>query len=198
MTQTLILASASQSRRQLLNNAGIQFNSIVSTVDEDIIKEVFLKDGEITDLAQVLAQAKALDVAKTYPDAFVIGADQTLILNNQLFDKPTSREDARDQLLKLRAQTHQLETAVSIVKNDEVVWNYSESSYLTMRDFSPEFLGHYLSSEKDQVKTSVGGYKLEGRGLQFFEKIEGDFFTILGLPMLTLLKFLRNQNIIES
>ena len=198
MSKTLILASASQSRRQLLQNAGIEFDHTASSVDEDIIKKVFLKDGQVEDLAQVLAQAKALDVSKNNIDAYVIGADQTLIYQNKIYDKPISREDARDQLLKLRAQTHQLETSVSIAKNNEIIWDYSESSYLTMRDFSPEFLGHYLSSEKDQIKTSVGGYKLEGLGLHLFEKIDGDFFSILGLPMLELLKYLRTQKIIET
>ena len=198
MSQALILASASMSRRQLLENASIDFSSIVSKVDEDIIKQVFLKDGQVEDLALVLAQAKALEVSENNAEAFVIGADQTLILENTIYDKPKSREDARDQLLKLRASTHQLETAVSVAKAGKIIWNYSEASYLTMRDFSPQFLGHYLSAEKDQVKTSVGGYKLEGQGLQFFEKIDGDFFSILGLPMLELLKFLRSNDIIET
>ncbi len=198
MKPSLILASASQSRRQLLKNAVIEFSSIVSSVDEDIIKKVFLKDGQVEDLALVLAQAKAIDVSQTNQNAFVIGADQTLIFENTIYDKPISRKDARDQLLKLRSNTHQLETAVSVAKNGQVVWNYSESSYLTMRNFSPEFLGHYLSTQGDEVKTSVGGYKLEGQGLQFFERIEGDFFSILGLPMLELLKFLRRENIIEQ
>ena len=198
MSSSIILASASQSRRQLLTNAAVPFTAIISSVDEDIIKQTFLKDGNLVDLAVILAQAKAIDVSTKNPTMLVIGADQTLIFEDKIYDKPTSREDARDHVLALRGRTHQLETAIAVAKNGEILWSYSESSYLTMRDFSPEFLGQYLSAEKDQVKTSVGGYKLEGLGLQLFEKIDGDFFSILGLPMLKLLEFLRDKNALDK
>ena len=194
----LILASKSPSRQKLMTNAGLIFQQQVSGVDEDIIKEAFLQSGEISDLAMILAQAKAMTVSKMLPESYVIGADQTLLFEGKVYDKPVSDQDARDQLLALRGKQHQLETAVCIAKNEEILWNYSESSYLTMRDFSPVFLGKYLAAEGDSVKTSVGGYKLEGLGLQLFEKIDGDFFSILGLPMLRLLAFLRNQNLIET
>jgi len=195
---TLILASKSPSRKNLMENAGLNFQQHASDVDEDIIKSTFLKQGEISDLAMILAQAKALSVSESFPDAYIIGADQTLLFDGKVYDKPVSDDDARDQLLALRGNQHQLETAVVIAKNQEIIWECSDSSYLTMRMFSPEFLGKYLASEGKNVKTSVGGYKLEGLGLQLFEKIDGDFFSILGLPMISLLSFLRKQNLIES
>lgn len=193
----LILASKSASRFNLMKNAGLDFKQKVSGVDEDIIKSTFLKAGELTDLAMILAQAKALAVSEKNTDAYVVGADQTLLFENTIYDKPASSIEARDQLLALRGKQHQLETAVCVIRNSEILWSISESSYLTMRDFSPEFLGRYLASEGDDVQTSVGGYKLEGRGLQFFDKIDGDFFSILGLPMLKLLNFLRTQKLVE-
>jgi len=194
----LILASKSPSRKKLMANAGLNFQQHVSKVDEDIIKQTFLQEGEVSDLAMILAQAKAMTVSADFPDAYVLGADQTLLFEGKVYDKPASSTEARDQLLTLRGKQHQLETAVCIVKNEEVIWSCSDPSYLKMRDFSPEFLGKYLAAEGDSVKTSVGGYKLEGLGLQLFEKIDGDFFSILGLPMLKLLDFLRTQNLIES
>ena len=196
-TCPLILASKSLSRKNLMTNAGLVFQQEVSDVVEEVVKRTFLKSGEISDLAMILAQLKAQSVSKLFPNSYVIGADQTLLFEGQVYDKPISSSNARDQLLSLRAKQHQLETAVCIIKNQEIVWSYTESSYLTMRNFSPEFLGKYLAAEGDNVKTSVGGYKLEGLGLQLFEKINGDFFSILGLPMLSLLAFLREQNLID-
>jgi len=195
--EKIILASKSLSRKTLMKNAGLNFKQQDSNVDEDIIKKTFLKNGNSSDLALILAQTKAQTVSKFFPEHWVIGADQTLLFKEQVFDKPSSDTEARNQLLILRANQHQLETAVCVSKNEEVLWSYSETSYLTMRNFSPEFLGKYLAAEGDNVKTSVGGYKLEGLGLQLFEKIEGDFFSILGLPMLRLLAFLRDQKVID-
>ncbi len=194
----IILASKSPSRKILMDNAGLKFIQHVSGVDEDIIKQTFLKSGDIEDLAMILAIAKAQAVSELFPDAFIIGADQTLLFKNMVYDKPSSDTDARDQLLSLRGKQHQLETAVCIFKNQENIWSLTDSSYLTMRNFTPEFLGKYLAAEGDDVQTSVGGYKLEGLGLQLFEKIDGDFFSILGLPMLKLLEFLRSQNLIDT
>ncbi len=193
----LILASQSPSRKTLLRNAGVVFKQHVSGVDEEIVKKTFLQSGELSDLAMILAQAKALTVSELFRDAYVIGADQTLLFEGKLYDKPTSDIEARDQLLELRGKQHQLETAVCVIKNQQMLWSVSDSSYLTIRNFSPEFLGKYLAAVGDNVTTSVGGYKLEGLGLQLFDKIDGDFFSILGLPMLKLLNFLRSKKLIE-
>lgn len=199
MTQTdLILASASKSRQNLLMRAGINFDIQVSPIDEDAVKSAVIGETDLVDIALVLAQSKALSVSEQNPGRLVIGADQTLLSGEQLFDKPKSREEARDQLLTLRGKKHRLETAVTICKDGSFLWSYSEPAYMTIRNFTPEFLGHYLSAEGESVKTSVGGYKIEGLGLQLFEKIDGDFFTILGLPMLSLMAFLREIDVLET
>lgn len=197
-TKNLILASGSASRQKLLKNANVSFNVKVSGLDESVVKKTFLKDGLPQDLPMILANAKAMSVSENYNDSFVIGADQVLIFDNKIFDKPVSQDDARDQLLALRGKDHRLETAVSIVKNSEIIWTYSETTYLRMREFSLQFLGQYLASQGDDLLTSVGGYKIEGPALQMFSKIDGDFFSILGLPMLPLLDFLRQEEIIQA
>lgn len=198
----LVLASKSASRYKLLSNAGLAFTQETSTIDEGVIKTTFVAQENpsipLSDLALILAQAKALDVSERNPHSYTIGADQILISDGKVFDKPEDSKDARDQLLALRGKEHQLETAVAIVKNGEILWSYSETSYLRLRNFTPGFLGHYLAAEGNEVTTSVGGYKLEGRGLQLFETINGDFFSILGLPMLPLLEFLRQQGLAET
>lgn len=198
----LVLASKSPSRYKLLSNAGLTFTQETSKIDEDVIKTTFVAQQgasiQQSDLALILAQAKALDVSEKNRHSHIIGADQILITDGKVFDKPKDSKDARDQLLALRDKEHQLETAVAVVKNGEILWGYSETSYLRLRNFTPEFLGHYLAAEGNEVTTSVGGYKLEGRGLQLFDKINGDFFSILGLPMLPLLDFLRHQGLVET
>lgn len=197
-TRKLILASASASRRKLLKNAGVDFQTISSGLDEAVIKETFLAEGLPEDLPTILANAKALTVSQNHRDAFVIGSDQVLIFEQKVFDKPASQDDARDQLLKLRGKTHRLETAVCVCKNNDILWNHSQTNYLEMREFSLGFLGQYLADQKDNLLTSVGGYKIEGFALQMFNKIEGDYFSILGLPMLPLLEFLRQQKILNK
>lgn len=186
-----ILASGSKSRQTLLKNCGLAFETISSKVDEDAIKSAVADDLAIEDIAGLLAQTKANVVSECNPDKWVIGADQTLLFENTLFDKPRSREQARDHLLKFRGKTHRLETAVCIAKSGQIVWTHSEPAFLTVREFSNEFLGQYLALEGNGVTSSVGGYKLEGPGLQLFEKIDGDYFSILGLPMMPLLAELR-------
>lgn len=194
----LILASGSISRQKLMKNAGLDFEIVTSGLDEGAIKTTFLKDGLPEDLPLILANAKAMSVSENQLDAYVIGADQVLVFEETVFDKPTSQDEARDQLLKLRGKNHRLETAVSIVRNSEIIWSYSETANLRMREFSLHFLGKYLAAQGDDLLTSVGGYKIEGPALQMFSKIQGDFFSILGLPMLPLLEFLRNKELIET
>lgn len=190
--QSIILASASKSRQIMLRNAGLEFETVVSGVDEDAIKSAVAEELLLEDLAGLLAQTKASVVSETNRDKWVVGADQTLLFEGTLFDKPLSKEQARDNLLRFRGKVHRLETAVCLAKAGEIVWTHSEPAFLSVREFSNEFLGHYLASEGDDVMSSVGGYKLEGLGLQLFEKIEGDFFSILGLPMIPLLTQLRS------
>lgn len=149
-------------------------------------------------LALELAKQKSQKISSQYPKAVVIGADQALGFKDQIFDKPASRADAEKQLLMLRNATHTLHSAISCAVAGAEVWNLCSEARLTMRDFTPEFLSLYLSGNPENYLSSVGAYKLEETGIQLFEKIEGDYFTILGLPILPLLKFLREREIIQS
>ena len=199
MNTTLVLASQSIHRKNLMENAGLEFKCQPADIDERTI-ELAIKDTGATpkELALILASAKALDVSQKIPDTYVIGSDQTLSLNDELFHKPEDMEAARRTLLKLSGQTHTLNSGVSIAKNGETIWQHVSIAELTMRELSPEFIGRHLSDAGESVLTSVGAYQLEKQGVQLFEKIEGDFFTIVGLPMLPLLAQLRELNVIEG
>lgn len=149
-------------------------------------------------LALELAKLKSKKISNQYPKAFVIGADQILGFKDQIFSKPASRADAEKQLLMLRNATHTLYSAISCTAAGVELWNHCSEAQLTMRNFTPEFLSSYLGGNPENYLSSVGAYKLEEAGIQLFEKIEGDYFTILGLPILPLLKFLRDREIIRS
>ncbi len=199
MTQ-VILASASKIRAQLLQNAGVDIEVMPADIDEDAVKRVLSSQNPQArggDLAEILAEAKALEVSRKNPGHLVIGADQTLQCGDTLFDKARDLKDARKKLLALRGNTHTLYSAIACARQGVVVWRYNDTADLTMRDFSPEFLGKYLALPGVDVLGSVGAYKLEAQGMQLFEKITGDYFTILGLPLLPLLEFLRTEGILE-
>jgi septum formation protein len=193
----LILASTSRIRGELLAKAGITFDAMKPDVDETELKRQSpgLSPG---DLAQNLAAAKAISVTNRYPNALVIGADQVLNLSGRAFDKPDSVEIARRQLTDLRGRRHVLETALCCAQDGKIVWQHLGQAGLTMREFSETFLTDYLREVGQDVTTSVGGYKLEGRGAQLFDRIEGDYFTILGLPLLPLLDFLRRKGVLPA
>jgi septum formation protein len=195
----IILASASQSRRKLLQAAGLTFRTVTAGVDEAAIKRdhASLESG-FDDLAVRLAAEKALAAARRHPGSLVIGADQVLVLEGEAFDKPDSMETARQQLLRLRGRTHSLETAVACARGNDVLWSHVEAPHLKMREFSPEHLQAYLAAEGRAVIETVGGYKIEGPGIQLFETVAGDYFAILGLPLLPLLAFLRGQGTIAA
>ena len=196
----LILASQSSGRSALLAGAGLTFSKIPAKIDERAVEGALRAQNlavEPADIAEVLAIAKAEEVSAAHPGAFVIGADQVLALGNELFEKPSSMEIARDNLLKFRGRTHQLYAAICVARNGQQLWRHVSRADLTMRDFSPEFLGHYLAAAGDEVLSSVGAYRLESVGIHLFEKVEGDYFTILGLPLLPLLDFLRQNGVIE-
>ena len=200
-TGKLVLASASQIRAEMLKACGLVFDIRPSSVDEPTIKEALKTErGALTgdDLAAVLAQTKAVDVSTKDPSGLVIGADQVLSLDGKFYDKPVDRDDARNTLTELRGKTHLLHTAVACASAGEVVWHHEASVALTMRDFSNEFLGLYMADCGDGLLTSVGAYKLEGSGAQLFDRIEGDYFSVLGLPLLELLGFLRTTGAISS
>jgi septum formation protein len=193
----LVLASTSRIRGELLTKAGLVFEVVRPEVDENELKKasMALAPG---DLAVSLAAAKAVSVANRVPNALVLGADQVLNLAGRAFDKPESAEAARRQLIELRGRSHALETALCCARGGEVVWRHLGQATLTMRPFSDKFLDAYLRQMGPEVTTSVGAYKLEGLGAQLFDAVEGDYFTILGLPLLPLLDFLRRQGALAA
>jgi len=191
--ENLILGSASPSRSELLKSAGLKFTVQPADVDEGAIRDVLQRnnDPNPADVAEVLARAKAETVSELNPGALVIGADQILALGNTLFEKPEDMAAARRTLLALQGQTHQLHCAVVLARNGDVVWSHVQTASLTMRALTPEEIGQYLAAAGEAVLTSVGAYQLESIGVNLFEKAEGDYFTILGLPLLKLLERLR-------
>lgn len=191
--QDLILASKSAIRHQILQNAGVSHRIVDSNVDEQSVKAHLLARGIKPDaFAAQLAYAKADVVSQSSLDAFTIGADQTLIMNGDLFSKPKTPDEAKAMLLKMRGGWHHLHASVCLIKDGRILWQHTDIADLKMRMFSDDFLDDYLDHMKDAVCYSVGGYQIEGRGLQLFEHIEGDYFTILGLPLLPLLTALRD------
>ena len=192
----IILASGSRIRAELLTRAGLAFTVQTAPVDERAIEAgEEAKGADAVVVSSALARAKAQAVSALVPDALVIGADQTLSLNGHAFHKPKNRAEAYRQLASLAGHTHQLNSAVAVVQNGVVQFETVAIAKLTMRPLSDAYLEHYLNQMGDVVLTTVGGYQLEGLGIQLFEQIEGDYFTILGLPLLPLLGHLRDVGV---
>lgn len=192
----LILASASPSRRQMLANAGLDFSVESSGVDEDEAKlSLIAGKASPQDVAETLAELKAQRISRRRPEAMVIGADSTLACDGRLFDKPPTLAAARAQLRDLGGRTHELFSSVVVAKGGTRLWHSSDRARLTMRPLSEAFLDAYLARAGEAVTASVGAYQLEGVGAHLFTKVEGDFFTILGLPLLPLLVFLASHGI---
>jgi|TARA_B110000438_G_scaffold218355_1_gene211196 septum formation protein len=195
----IILASASSSRANLLRNACIPFETRAPNIDEEPIKASLKQTGAAAiEAAEALAELKAITVSKTMPHALVIGADQILDLEGQWFDKPVDIKQAREHLLSLRGRTHYLATAVVIAFGGVRVWHAHDCPELTMRSFSDAFIDQYLATAGDAILSSVGAYHLEGLGAQLFDKIDGSFFSILGLPLLPVMDFLRGRGTMLS
>ena len=194
----LILASTSQTRMRLLTSAGIAFEAQPSRVDEDGVKTGLLAEGlPPSAVADALAEMKALRLSTNDPEALVLGCDQVLDFEGRLIDKSESLAEARELLLSLRGNGHDLVTAAVLAKGGAPIWRKSERARLRMREFGEEFLDAYLAAEGEEILSSVGCYHLEARGAQLFERIEGDYFSILGLPLLPLLAVLREHGIVE-
>jgi septum formation protein len=192
----IVLASGSSARRQMLAAAGVVFAVEPAQLDEAELSDIFIRHTTCVpaiDLARYLADAKAIDVSMSHPGALVIGSDQVLAQGERLFSKAGDLAGARRTLLALRGQTHQLHSAVAIALDGKVVWSDADTASLTMRAFSDGFLESYLEAAGDALLWSVGCYELEGRGVQLFERIEGDYFTILGMPLLRVLAELRKR-----
>jgi nucleoside triphosphate pyrophosphatase len=197
--ERLILASSSPTRRRLLAEAGLEFIVEPARIDETTLKARFTSDvRSASDCALALADAKARQVAAGHRGGLVIGADQILVCGDTRFDKPASLAEARNQLRALRGRIHQLVTAACVVQDQGCIWQAGTSAKLTMREFSDAFLDTYLASEGTGILGSVGAYRLEGRGIQLFAQVEGDYFAILGLPLLELLSFLRERGALAS
>ena len=196
----LILASGSKSRARILEAAALAFIVEPPGLDEAVMRQAVSGERSLSphDVAEVLARAKAEAVSDLARQAYVIGGDQVLALGETVFSKPDSMEAARRQLLDLRGKTHKLHTAVAVATNGETIWAETTIATLTMRKLSPEFIGRYLAAAGDEVLNSVGAYQLESLGVQLFEKIDGDYFSILGLPLIPLLDTLRREGVIEG
>ncbi len=195
--EPLLLASKSTIRRVLLENAGLKIEVEPAQADEDKAKRAFQTErvnSQPADLAKFLAQMKATLVSGKHPRKLTIGADQILVFEDKIISKPTSIDEARNLLIEMRAKSHELVSAVALAMDGKVLWSFDEAVQVKMRDFSDEFLSTYLAAAGDSVLETVGGYKLEGLGVHLFEKIDGDYFTVLGLPMIPLLEFLRLRN----
>ncbi|MGJ8569109.1 MAG: Maf-like protein [Hoeflea sp.] len=197
MTSRLVLASASPFRKTLLENAGLVFDIEPAQIDERAVEEP-LSDLTPEDVASVLAEAKAQDVSSRNPGAIVIGPDQTLSLEGTIYHKAANMDEARRRLLALSGRTHELNSAVVLVRDGETIWRHMSISRMTMRDLDPGFIGRHLSNVGDRALSSVGAYQFEGEGIQLFERINGDYFTIIGLPLLPLLAQLRELGAIDG
>ncbi|HVO14411.1 MAG TPA: Maf family protein [Alphaproteobacteria bacterium] len=193
----LILASGSAVRARLLSEAGVAFRREVAAVDEAQVKAALKAEGaDATMAAETLAELKAQRVSRRHPDALVIGADQILDCGGTWFDKAVDQAAARATLLALRGRSHLLLSSVAVVRGGDRLWHRNERAALLMREFSDDFLDAYLAAAGDSALQSVGAYQLEGLGAQLFARIDGDYFTILGLPLLPLLDFLRNHGVV--
>jgi septum formation protein len=196
---SIILASASSSRANLLRSAGVIFDTIPAKVDEDSVKESLAAEGaSATQCAETLAELKAVKISQRQPNTLVVGADQLLECGGKWFDKPADMAGAKTHLETLRGNTHILATSVVVAMNGARIWHHNAAPRLTMRTFTDTFLIDYLTDVGPAALLSVGAYQLEGRGVQLFNRIDGDFFTILGLPLLELLAFLRGHNLVAT
>lgn len=195
----LILASKSKTRIQILSSAGLNFISVDSLIDEKAIKAALLQEkASIWDIPDILAENKALKVASKYPLDIVLGCDQILEFENKVISKPTTKEQAKEQLLQLKGKNHRLICAVVLYEAGSPVWRHTSEVSLTMRNFSDRFLNEYIDKNWPEISSSVGAYQIEKEGIRLFDSIVGDYFTILGMPLLPLLTYLGQRKIILS
>jgi septum formation protein len=196
---SIILASRSASRAAILAGAGVPFETVGSGVDEEPLKAEWIAQGAAARvIARRLAAAKAQTVSQGFPDSLVIGADQTLEFDGALYDKVTDLGEARERLRLLRGRAHELHSALVVARDGKVVWRFCESPKLTMRDFTDAWLDGYLARGGDALLGSVGCYLFEAEGAQLIERIWGDYFAVLGLPLLPLLDFLRRDGALPT
>ena len=199
MSVPIILASGSAIRAQLLKNAAVPFEVQVARVDEDSIKAALLAEGASPrDIADALAEAKARKISSKMPEHMVLGCDQVLDFEGEIISKPKSRDDAFDQLCAMRGNRHMLLSAAVIYKDGQPIWRHVGQVRLRMRDASDRYLQDYLDRNWDSVQHAVGAYKLEEEGVRLFSRIDGDYFNVLGMPLLELLNYLTLQGVIDQ
>lgn len=191
----LILASRSRARQTLLANAGIGFEAVAADIDERVVQQASGLSSP-RDIAAFLAREKALFVSSRRPGRFVVGADQTLALGARLFSKPAGRAEAAAQLRALAGNRHELHSGVAVARDGKILFSDASAAHMTMRPLADAQISAYLDEAGEALTSSVGAYQLEGLGVHLFERVEGDHFTILGLPMLQLLAFLRSQQLL--
>jgi len=199
MSEPIVLASGSPFRRKMLEDAGLAVEASPARIDERAVEQA-TQDSGVTpaELATILAEAKALDISERLPARLVIGADQTLSLGDDVLHKPRDMEEARRRLLALSGRPHELNSAVVIARDGAVLWRHVSTARLTMRELDPAFIGRHLSRVGDKALSSVGAYQIEGEGIQLFDAVEGDHFTIVGLPLLPLLAELRSLGAVDA
>lgn len=196
---TLILASASAARAQMLKDAGLDIEICPARIDEAALKTAYLEQGgTVSDVPLALARAKAASVSRNNPGAIVIGCDQVLVFGGRIVDKMPNLDKARGLLCALRGKAHELISAACLYKDDTLLWQGQDLAKMHMRSFSDMYLDAYLAAEGGAILSSVGCYQLEGAGVHLFDTVKGDYFTILGLPLLQLLSALRSQGVLAS
>lgn len=199
MTTKLVLASGSASRRRLLEAAGVPFEAVPAAVDEDEVKQAMKAEGaDAFEVAEALAELKAQRVSPRFPGALVLGADQMLVCEGAWFDKPADLAGAAEHLRRLSGRPHHLLTVLCLLRDGSRIWHHRDRAELTMRPLGAAAIQSYLAEVGEAALSSVGAYQLEGRGIQLFASISGDFFGILGLPLLPLLDMLRNHGVIPE
>lgn len=195
----LLLASQSAIRLNLLRNARVEVTAHPARIDEEALRAALAaEDATPRDIADALAEAKALKLAQRHPSALVLGCDQILALGPRIFAKPESRDEARQQLLDLAGQTHQLLSALVLYDKGKPIWRHVGVARLTMKEANPAYIETYLDRNWPEVGHSVGAYQIESEGIRLFSAVEGDYFTILGLPLLPLLNYLSLRGFIPS
>ncbi|MDG1497042.1 MAG: Maf family nucleotide pyrophosphatase [Amylibacter sp.] len=199
MKQKIILASESKIRSKLLLQAEVNFQSIAAKIDEDTIKESLKNEGaKPKDISDALAEYKAIRVANNFPTDIIIGCDQILVCNNEIISKARTLNEAKETLKLLRGKSHQLLSSAVIYDNNKPVWRTTSRAQLFMRDFTDEYLEYYIKTSGTDILSSVGCYLLENNGVNLFNRIQGDYFTVLGFPLLEVLDFLRKRELIKT